>query len=141
MDIDRGGVHDYDLGLELNALVIQEFTDDFVDYLKEMEHDGYEVTLDKSSKKKLVEALDRCLGPSDSYFELWEDGLSSDDEGVESLVLGTQSTRNHPGKPTAPLIAGQSPLLLPMTLTWPLALREQSSVNVVFYLWTLSVTL
>ena len=107
VDIDNGGLHDYDLGMEMNALVIQEFTEDSITYLNEMEHDGYEVTLDKAAKKQLSEALDRSLGVSLNYFELWEEGLSSSEEEAEcfgSLVLATRRSREHPGNPTAPLI-------------------------------------
>ena len=54
VNVDNGGpgVYDYDLGMPMCAFVIQEFTWD-------VEVDSHEVTLDKSTKKKLLEAIDR----------------------------------------------------------------------------------
>ena len=91
--------------------MIQEFTEDFVCYLTDVEVDSHEVTLDKSTKKRLLEAIDRTTPDQEGYFDLWEDGLSdkSDDE-PEIQVFGTKARGDwHPGYPTGALLRRPEP--------------------------------
>ncbi|CAE7350344.1 RE1 [Symbiodinium sp. CCMP2592] len=101
VDIDHGGLYDYDLGLCVNAFVIQEFTDDFVNYLTDTTTETVEVTLDKAMKKQLLDGIERVI-PDQGYFDLWEGGLdeSSDEDVRPTEVFGARSRKGeHPGQP------------------------------------------
>ena len=75
VDIDYGGVYDYDLGIHMCAFVIQ------------------------ATKKKLLDGVERIV-PDPGYFDLWEDGLSGcSDDDSEVQVFGARSRNElHPGR-------------------------------------------
>ena len=76
IDIGYGTLPDYDLGTQepIFVYVAQEFSGDFVQELKDVQFDPIEVTMDKGTKKALLESLDRICGPSfDEYLMACED--------------------------------------------------------------------
>ena len=46
----------------MTTLVVQELNDEFIDYIREIDLDPMEVTLDKPVKKELTAAIDRGDG-------------------------------------------------------------------------------
>ena len=57
----------------MSHAVIQELTEDFVGYRQENDMDPNELALDKTTKKDLMEAIDRSLGNTEHYYDLCED--------------------------------------------------------------------
>eukprot|EP00439_Symbiodinium_sp_Y106_P054927 s200_g7.t1 len=59
LDIDHQPTGPYDLQACMTTLVVQELNDEFIDYIREIDLDPMEVTLDKPVKKELTAAIDR----------------------------------------------------------------------------------
>ena len=76
IDIDHGNFKDYDLGSPepVSVYVIQEFENDFIEELQDMVYDPIEVTMEKGTKKVLLDSLDRVCGPAyEEYLTACED--------------------------------------------------------------------
>ena len=84
LNIDRSASQGYDLGKETKVYVIQEFVDDFLDYVKDQDLEPIEVTMDKHVKKRLGDSLTSLTGSLDQYFDLWEEAASSGETLHES---------------------------------------------------------
>ena len=93
LDIDRQPTEPYELQAWMTTLVVQELKEDFVVYVRDIDLDPVEVTLDKSIKKELAAAIDRKIGAMDGFYDICEEGLDvcldhhkipGDVDGVES---------------------------------------------------------
>ena len=93
LNIDRQPTEPYELQAWMTTLVVQELKEDFVVYVRDIDLDPVEVTLDKSIKKELAAAIDRKIGAMDGFYDICEEGLDvcldhheipGDVDGVES---------------------------------------------------------
>ena len=84
LHIDRSTSQGYDLGNVTKVYVTQEFTDEFLDYVRDQDLEPIEVTMDKHVKKRLGDSLTGLAGSLDQYFDLWGEAASGDESPRES---------------------------------------------------------
>eukprot|EP00439_Symbiodinium_sp_Y106_P086029 s529_g30.t2 len=88
IDINYGSFTEYDLGSHepVSIYVIQEFEQDFIEELKDLVYDPIEVTMEKSTKRVLLDSLDRICGPAyEEYLTACEDEHRNPEPTVENL--------------------------------------------------------
>ena len=100
INIGYGTLPDYDLGTQepIFVYVAQEFSGDFVQELKDVQFDPIEVTMDKGTKRALLESLDRICGPSfDEYLTACEDEHQNSEATTDATgwCLPTTEERNY----------------------------------------------
>ena len=82
-----GANREYDLNVPSSVYVIQEFAEEFIQYAGDQEFEPIEVTMDRATKRRLNEAIDKVLVNPEQYFEMCEDEdlavESQDFDGVE----------------------------------------------------------
>ena len=115
--IRREGSPDYLLGQDMRILVIQEVKEDCKMFQEEQSLDPIEVTMDKTIKKELLQALAWLPDGGETYWDLvededvWNDGTEDYDnfDGATSSTtsVSTTTTESSPNQPMRPKVPGQ----------------------------------